>query len=527
MAIENTKSVLVTQTGITGVADVVLAATTSALVSIGDTDQPRISLTVQAESFTAISGDRLELNSASIDGSMLSLIGGANNETGTATLAFIGAGGSDKGILDVFEEDISIPSQPTTEPIHSLELIASDMELPHEGSLRGVPDYYSWAKGPTIGLGNDPGDFAAITAWGQIYADTTGNFAQNTRVQIRNIKTYVLSRKTGTWDLIQSSATVEGAAYREDYANNTNVPADVRYEADGSVSVNLKPGYNYHFWPIGGRGTIDPKDIGGVFTTVEARLVIDDLTQPDDRNQARLLMNMGGDYWLNTTAGWDDFKTNGDIAIGRFRYIDTQWDSFNMTTLTRDEVYSNPPPILPENTYPPACLDSVSLAHENGSEGGGTDLIFADDNQPLQTLLFEAEQATGIVNYRIENIGAASGDQLLSFFGGGSHESGCADFRFNAVSGAYDVIIGTFDENDGLASFSVTLNDLETGTNTAIGSLLLNANLGSAIANAQTKMSVTVATDIALTPGDTITVHGFEDTLEHARLDFLQLVPNI
>jgi hypothetical protein len=54
---------------------------------------------------------------------------------------------------------------------------------------------------------------------------------------------------------------------------------------------------------------------------------------------------MGGDYWLNLNAQWDNFKTNGGIAIGRFKYVKPGWQSFNMTTLPEATLRSNPPPI--------------------------------------------------------------------------------------------------------------------------------------------------------------------------------------
>jgi hypothetical protein len=378
-----------------------------------------------------------------------------------------------------------LPISNASDLIHT---IVSDMELPHEGQPQGVPNYYSWAFGPEIVMGNNPNNFSAITAWGQIYADVAGNSAQNTRVQIRNIKTLILSQATGSWAVVQSSTAVEGAAYREDYADNVSIPPDVRYAADGSVSVKLTPGYNYHFWPTGGRGTIDADDVAGVFTTAEARLIVNDLTLPDDRDQARILMSVGGDYWLNTTSSWDYFETHGAIGTGRFRYIGTEWNSFNMTTLTRDEIYSNPPPMR-------------------------------------ETLFFEAEQATEITNYRIENVGVASGGKTLSFVGGLSAETGSATFKFDEMVGTYDIVVGGFDDNDGLAYFTVQINDFETETTAKIGSLRFDANLGSSIANAKTKISATVALGVELTPGDSITVNGLENLGDHARLDFLKLVP--
>lgn len=264
-------------------------------------------------------------------------------------------GVSSPTFLGKSQECVTLSSSLVSDPVNSLELIARDMELPHEGKLSGVPDYYGWASGPEIVMGNNPGDFKALIAWGQIYADAAGSSSQNTRIQIRNIKTYILSKKTGSWSLVQSSVAVEGAAFREDYADNINVPADTRDEPDGSTSVKLTTGYNYHFWPTSGRATISPDDIAGVFTTVEARLIVDNPAQPDDRDKARFLAGMGGDYWLDTTAGWDYFRTSGAIASGRLRYVDRQWNRFNMTTLTRDELYTNPPPIL----LATACSDRV------------------------------------------------------------------------------------------------------------------------------------------------------------------------
>ncbi|MEM6868942.1 MAG: cadherin repeat domain-containing protein, partial [Cyanobacteria bacterium P01_C01_bin.121] len=139
----------------------------------------------------------------------------------------------------------------------------------------------------------------------------------------------------------------------------------------------------------------------------------------------------------------------------------------------------------------------------------------------------EAESASNVVNYRLENIGVASGGQVLSFRGFPGNESGSATFEFNGVSDSYNILLATFDENDGVASFTAELNDFETGVITEIGSLDLNQNLGSRLANATTFITPTVASNIALTPGDTIVINGFEQGSEHARLDYIDFIPVI
>ncbi|MEB3178562.1 MAG: hypothetical protein VKL59_05910 [Nostocaceae cyanobacterium] len=233
----------------------------------------------------------------------------------------------------------------TPRTINSLSTIINDMKPPHQGIPHGVPRSYGWADGPRIAMGNNPDGYKAMTAWGQLYEDAQGNFATNTRVEIRNIKAYMLSKRDGQWHLVQSSRRVEGGAFREDFRDNITKPADIRYEPDGNISVKAGKGYNFHFWPVTNRAIINPDEVEAIFTTVEARLIVDNPQQWDDCSQARYLLSMGGDYWLNSAAQWDYWQTNGDIAIGKFKYVTTKWQAFNMTTLSINQILRNPPPI--------------------------------------------------------------------------------------------------------------------------------------------------------------------------------------
>lgn len=228
--------------------------------------------------------------------------------------------------------------------INSIATIIYDMQAPHEGMPHGVPQYYSWATKPRVGS-NNPRKFKAMTAWGQLYEASQGNYATNTRVQIKNIKAYYLSKSDSKWHRLQSSTKVEGAAYREDFVGNASTAPDIRYKSDGSVSVKAGNGYNYHFWPTTGRAAINPNDVRGMFTTVQARLVVDNPKKRDDRSRSRYLLNMGGDYWLNLTARWDNLTTNEDFGMGKFKYVTTNWQAFNLITLPTDQIRRNPPPI--------------------------------------------------------------------------------------------------------------------------------------------------------------------------------------
>ena len=246
------------------------------------------------------------------------------------------------------EEDpvdtVGLPSIAVSEVVpNTLAQIRDDMLLPHEAAPRGVPETLDWYSGPRRGYGNHPPkDWSATITWGQVYAAANSTPPENTRFQIKNLRTWYLSKASGNWVNWQTSSRVDGANYAEDFQQDRNEPADLRPEAEG-VSATVRPGTNFHFWPEEGRVTMDPADIEAVWTAIDARLILQDSSKRDDRAEARLLLSAGADYWLNLSAPWDEWKTNGDVGIGRFRFLTPDWQTFNMHTMS-DSILANYPP---------------------------------------------------------------------------------------------------------------------------------------------------------------------------------------
>jgi len=212
------------------------------------------------------------------------------------------------------------------------QLFIDDMTLPN--AIRPVKIDYEWTFAPRVGSGNIiPKDWSHVTMWGGIHTGRPGNPARNVRIQIRDCALWVLSRKTGQWKLLQHSVAPEGGAFAEDYKGNVNTAAAARTEADASLSVRLKPGYAYHFWPSSGRAQIDPADIAGLASVFFARLVVDDPELPDDRGEAVLVGAAGGDFWRSLDAEWKaDWSNNHDWAIGRIKRLTSQWQAFTGCT---------------------------------------------------------------------------------------------------------------------------------------------------------------------------------------------------
>ena len=245
-------------------------------------------------------------------------------------------------IDDVVIEEVSFDSDYT--PYNSLEDIIGDITLPHEGLPHGVPDSYNWSKRPRKGAQQPPEGWTAAIAWGQLYEWAEGNPATNTRVQIRDLELFYLSTSDGQWRQLQKSLRVDGAAYIEDFIDDISKPADIRSEKDGSISVTAGGGYNFHFWPSSGRVEIPKDDVKACFITVQCRLILDDPNGPDDRDEAAYLMSVGGDWWESMSAVWDNWTTNADMGIGRFRFVTNEWKGYNMISLPEEMVRENPPP---------------------------------------------------------------------------------------------------------------------------------------------------------------------------------------
>jgi hypothetical protein len=239
---------------------------------------------------------------------------------------------------------VAPPAAPP-EPTNPAGQILNDMTGLNEALPQGVPSNWNFAIGPVLTMGNNAQGWSAIEAWGVMYVPVQGNPATNTRLNIRDMQTYFLSKSTNKWLLLQNTSKPDGANYLEDFSGDSNVPADVRTELDGSVSAKPGSGYVFHFYPSD-RASINPNDIGGIVVTIEARLIADNPSQTDDSSIAKVLVGAGADYYPELTGSWPGNATfNPGVGNGKLKYAQTQWRSFSMTTCTLAQLIANPPPV--------------------------------------------------------------------------------------------------------------------------------------------------------------------------------------
>ncbi|MEM8808551.1 MAG: malectin domain-containing carbohydrate-binding protein, partial [Cyanobacteria bacterium P01_G01_bin.38] len=127
----------------------------------------------------------------------------------------------------------------------------------------------------------------------------------------------------------------------------------------------------------------------------------------------------------------------------------------------------------------------------------------ASSPQPPEpkTLRFEAEKMQ-LSGYRTESGSFASGGKFIGLVGGADNETGKATLKFSGPAGKYDVRVGYFDENDGIAKLSVAQDQK------VLDDWALNKQLGSNLAAAATKTSRQVASGLQIDAGDVFTLEG-------------------
>lgn len=238
--------------------------------------------------------------------------------------------------------------------LNTIDTIVADMRLRNDLKLRGYEDKtVGWYVGPGYTyLGNDPrmtnspkwfkeafpqhinGRYMrALLPWLVIF-DGVGHASKNTRVQMRNMRAYIRSRATGQWRSLGVSPGVSGYDTPKATLLSGNVPENKRTLGDGSVEVKppSDPKLTWHGWWNLGRVAIDPADIEAVFVTVQARLTKDDPAGPDDRSTARLVLQVGADYYYD--AKWQWTVGAPAVAISRSKRITPEWQAFNMMTFS-------------------------------------------------------------------------------------------------------------------------------------------------------------------------------------------------
>jgi hypothetical protein len=226
----------------------------------------------------------------------------------------------------------------TTEACNTVQTVSDDMSQPPEATPKRP-----WTGAALVEVGNDAPSWAnSLTGWGEVYRDTTDANDTNTKVEVRNMRVSLLSRSSGQWRQLNSTAGVGYGGYAENYSSSAPLE-EVTTMSDGGIAAKIPHGSVFHFWPDGSNVVnVDTGDIGGIFVAVQAKLLVGNASQPDDTAIARYTVDVGADYYGN---GQCCAGAGGEIGQGRTKLVTTEWRWFNFITVPVSQIASNPPPV--------------------------------------------------------------------------------------------------------------------------------------------------------------------------------------
>lgn len=219
-------------------------------------------------------------------------------------------------------------------PLPQLCNAYTDMTEPSEVvplDWQGKAFRFPWIAHGRLSMGNDPKGFDRILPWSVVVA-APDNRLPTARVQLRDLRLYMRSKRTGEWRELSMPRKWDGSHFAHELKGRKFDKLEV--ERDGRVSTLVADErYFAHFWPAQGRRRFDPDDVGGVLVTMQARM-----PREDYEAGGRYLINAAADYWGQADGGFDDYKTNGDAGIGRLKSLTPDWRSVSMTTVPTTEL---------------------------------------------------------------------------------------------------------------------------------------------------------------------------------------------
>jgi len=218
-------------------------------------------------------------------------------------------------------------------PLQALQRLSPPFGTAHDALPADVPPGYDWRERSKRDHGNAiPPGYRAFTGWAQAFW-IDGAPAETQRLEVRRNQTLLCTLSGGTrrWHRVQQGE-IEGAAFRADYANAVNVPAEVVSVAPDHVRIGFAAGRTYHFWPRQGRITLGGVPLCGMLTLFEARAVAPDGRSLPPGTASTMLAGGGADYWLNTSVPWDHYRTNIGVGVGVLRRVGPAWEWHGMGT---------------------------------------------------------------------------------------------------------------------------------------------------------------------------------------------------
>ena len=217
-------------------------------------------------------------------------------------------------------------------------------DKPRDGKMATIPtqNCSDCASGTHVGNYQAGKLWETVGQWSTIYKIKDAALVENVGVEITDFKMWRYNTSTNKWVLINEGFDY-GAFYLESFWDDGSAPLN-----DHKILSSDKKTYKCLmdsatagrcFHPFSPQ--INWADVGFsdntnpcyVVSQAKVRLIKWDENGADNRDQAQLCANVGGDYWIYKGASYDNqWRHNGDFRIGYFKKITNDWQYLYCTT---------------------------------------------------------------------------------------------------------------------------------------------------------------------------------------------------
>jgi hypothetical protein len=240
-----------------------------------------------------------------------------------------------------------------------VERAIEDMQMPSEALV--IDPQFPWQRRPQITMhaprgdaipswwkGNRPLWTSVVIPWFTAF-EAQGNAARNSRVQVKNLRFFVLSNKTRQWQQVTAQARPDVTLWQYPFRAAGDACGKM-LRHDGKSGVSMVPAYPLFLHGWGTARTIDPADVAAAFAAMEFRLIVDDARKHDDRHLARYVVDVGADYYPDEALRWSLGYAPG-VGNGRMLLARRNWRTATLLVANKDHGvtleslrHSPPPP---------------------------------------------------------------------------------------------------------------------------------------------------------------------------------------
>ena len=278
-------------------------------------------------------------------------------------------------------------------------------DKPRDGKMATIPtqNCSDCASGTHNGNYQAGSLWSAFGQWATIYKIKDTALVENVGVEITDFKMWRYNTSTNQWVLVNEGFDY-GAFYLESFWDDGSAPLNDHKILSGDKKTykclmdSQTSGRCFHpFSP-----QINWSDVGFsnntnpcyVVSQAKVRLIKWNEGGTDNRDQAQLCANVGGDYWIYKNASYDNqWRHNGDFRIGYFKKITKDWQYLYCTT-------------CPQNWDKGFPCDSISGATGANGKDGATFTPSVDAEGNLSWT-----NDKGLANPTTVNIKGEKGDQ--------------------------------------------------------------------------------------------------------------------